>query len=343
MPGAPIISIVVPMYRCEQTVAACIRSILSQSAPELELIAVDDGSPDRAAVIVREFAEADARVRVLSQKNGGVSRARNAGIEAACGEYVLFVDADDELPEDAVKTLLEAAKEKPDIVRFGYTRCQGRRESEVSPPLAGKLDREEIRERIVALLVSGWSLNACWAGMYRREMLVSHSVRFPEGVLLDEDFAFVCDAFAAAESAVFLEKPLYRYILNGESAVRRMNEKHIRGSLDIQMSLLDRLYTWDADTPENRAKFWSKMIEEGLMMLEGITANRKNPERRALFERCFSDHRIRDALEAGETPALGGVWRMQIKLMKKNRPFLSYALFGAIHRLKAIRGALRGG
>ena len=100
----PKVSIVVPMYRCEDTLERCVDAVLTQTCPDFELLLINDGSPDRVPEIAAGYVQRDPRVRLLSQENRGVSAARNAGIDAAKGRYLLFVDADDRLCKDAVET-----------------------------------------------------------------------------------------------------------------------------------------------------------------------------------------------------------------------------------------------
>ena len=104
----PQLSVIVPAYNARETLKRCLDSILGQSFRDLELIVVDDGSTDETPRICDEYAAADERVRVLHQPNGGVSRARNAGIDAARGERLAFVDADDHLLPEAYETMLRA-------------------------------------------------------------------------------------------------------------------------------------------------------------------------------------------------------------------------------------------
>ena len=112
-----LISIIVPIYRVEKYLNRCIDSILSQSYRNLEIILVDDGSPDNCSIICEEYAKKDKRIKVIHKKNGGLSEARNYGIEASTGDYIMFVDSDDYISKDMCKTLLiNALENNADIV-----------------------------------------------------------------------------------------------------------------------------------------------------------------------------------------------------------------------------------
>ena len=102
----PLISVIVPVYKVEQFIHRCVDSILNQTYTNLEIILVDDGSPDRCGEICDEYAEKDSRIRVIHQKNGGPSAARNAGLDICTGEYIAFVDSDDYIEPDMLQQLL---------------------------------------------------------------------------------------------------------------------------------------------------------------------------------------------------------------------------------------------
>ncbi len=96
----PLISVIVPVYKVEDYLPRCVQSLLAQTYPNLEIYLVDDGSPDRCGILCDEFAAADSRIRVIHKENGGLSSARNAGIDVAQGEYLGFVDSDDWVEPD---------------------------------------------------------------------------------------------------------------------------------------------------------------------------------------------------------------------------------------------------
>ena len=100
-----LVSIIVPVYKTERYLSRCLRSILAQDYQELDIILVDDGSPDNSGVLCDELAQTDARIQVIHKKNGGLSSARNAGIKAAKGDYICFIDSDDYVAKDYVSTL----------------------------------------------------------------------------------------------------------------------------------------------------------------------------------------------------------------------------------------------
>ena len=116
-----LVSVVVPVYKVEQYLERCVKSICEQTYQELEIILVNDGSPDRCGEMCEELAQKDNRIQVLHKQNGGLSDARNAGVKLATGKYLLFVDSDDYIAKDLVeKTVTEAEKMACDMVLFDY-------------------------------------------------------------------------------------------------------------------------------------------------------------------------------------------------------------------------------
>ena len=107
----PLFSVIVPVYKVENVLPRCIESILNQTVTDFELILIDDGSPDRSGEICDAYAAKDSRIRVIHQKNGGVSKARNAGLDIAQGEYIVFVDSDDWVDADAYMQILDKLRE----------------------------------------------------------------------------------------------------------------------------------------------------------------------------------------------------------------------------------------
>lgn len=215
-----MISVVMPCYNCEKALDRAITSLRAQTAENWELIAVDDGSADGTSAALDAWTEKDARIRVIHQPNGGVSRARNAGIAAAEGEWLAFLDADDELPGDALETLLALYTGKEEILCGAYTmRCtdEGGREE----PLACRGgDRQTVMESLVR---TDSALNPVYAKLYRRKLIRENGLCLPVGVKIGEDVLFNLRAFDAAQAWRMTEKSVYFYDYGGDSAMTRAN------------------------------------------------------------------------------------------------------------------------
>lgn len=244
------VSVIVPCYQNGQTVGKTIRSIQAQTERAWELIMVDDGSMDDTGEILDRFALEEPRMRVIHQPNGGVSAARNAGLAAARGEWVTFVDADDWLLIDGLQTLLSLCDEETDIVCGAY-----------AMRYIDEGDREEIHvcrdgdyQTVVESLIRGDSaLNSMCARLYRREMLEKHAIQAPVGVKIGEDVLFNLYAFSAARRWVISEALVYIYEFGGDSAMTRARADIMGGSRDMLCGIDDFLESRNEKTAFFRA------------------------------------------------------------------------------------------
>ena len=180
-----LVSIIVPIYKVEQYLDLCVRTILQQSYENLEIILVDDGSPDRCGTICDEFAKQDNRIKVIHKSNGGLSDARNVGIDLAAGDYVTFVDSDDYLMPDMIENLMNIiVREHADIAQCGYIRtksnCIERAErSQVQYKLYGK-------NRMSAFFKESQIRTMACGKIYKKSLF--NEIRFPVGRLYEDVF-----------------------------------------------------------------------------------------------------------------------------------------------------------
>ena len=219
------ISVIVPVYKVEPYLRRCVDSILAQTHKNLEVILVDDGSPDGCPAICDEYAAQDSRVKVIHKENGGVSSARNAGLDAATGDYIGFVDSDDQLVPEMYETLLETAEGKDaDVSMCGYIWvADDGRTGERLPP-EWPQDCASAEEAIRATLCSIREQNGeestvgfCWNKLYRK--VAWGTVHFDETLAVGEDTLAVFQVLLRARVVAACRKPLYRYCLRPDSAV----------------------------------------------------------------------------------------------------------------------------
>ncbi len=209
-----MISVIVPIYNIEKYLSQCIDSILAQSYPDFELIMVDDGSPDSCGFVCDEYALKDPRIRVVHKKNGGLSDARNAGIEIAKGEYITFVDGDDVLHIDFLALLIDGMKSHDADVAV----CKPLIFTDVPVwgSVSGKtaiLDRYQAMERIF-LPRPEWIIETAWGKLYRKEVV--GQLRFPVG-RQHEDVFTTYRFFYEARKLVLIDRKLYGYRTRGGS------------------------------------------------------------------------------------------------------------------------------
>ena len=205
----PKVSVIVPIYQCEQYLHRCVDSILSQTHRNLEIILVDDGSPDISGSICDAYARKDARIQVIHQKNAGVSSARNAGLDASTGAWLAFVDGDDWIEPDMVEYLLGLARKwDADLVQCGLDI-----ENSAAEPYFSV-----IKNGVRSMSKDDWLHldNSNGNKLYRREAV--EQVRFQPGLAIGEDLDFNLSAVERSRVIVLSSEPKYHYVQHEESA-----------------------------------------------------------------------------------------------------------------------------
>jgi len=234
------LSIVVPIYKVEPYLPKCVESLLAQDLPkeDYEIILVDDGSPDRCGEICDAYAARYVNVKVVHRKNGGLSAARNTGIEVAQGEYVQFVDSDDYLEPNVLKALVEKMdSDKLDILRFNYQNVNERYEvfepNKVSKPFVDY--RDEVCDGLTFLTERlGYGCYA-WQFMLRRELL--ENCVFKEGIYF-EDMEWTPRLLLKASKVTSTDLMVYNYLMRQGSITQSVDEKKKRKVLDDRLSLV---------------------------------------------------------------------------------------------------------
>ncbi len=210
----PKVSIIVPVYKAEKYLNRCIDSILAQTFTDWELLLIDDGSPDRSGDICDEYAKKDTRIRVFHKKNGGVSSARNLGLDYVQGEYVTFVDSDDWLLEKTL-TLCSSNFGKYEIVRFSMVFIEslvGDNKRKIVLPLS------ESKNAIMQRILERNSLLGVCGGIYKRELFSNQSIRFDPKLVMAEDWLVLCQLVNHCHSIIDLPDVCYCYnVMNEES------------------------------------------------------------------------------------------------------------------------------
>ena len=222
----PQISVIVPVYKVEKYLKRCVDSILHQTFSDLEVILVDDGSPDNCPAMCDELAKADKRIRVIHKENGGLSSARNAGMRIAQGKYIGFVDSDDDVESEMYETMLEAAENHDaDFVMSDYIRvsADGTRSLFSKNIRAGVYEKEDIRKEIYPALIMdenvdyGPLLSVCHC-LYNRDFLEKNTIMFADDVKWSEDNLFSSYVGYCAGRFVYLKgQGLYHYYQNPET------------------------------------------------------------------------------------------------------------------------------
>ena len=225
------VSVIVPVYKVpEQYLRKCIESLQAQTLPEVEILLVDDGSPDQCGSICDDYASHDSRIRVIHKENGGLSAARNTGFEAAEGEYITFVDGDDWVEPEMCQVMYDKAHENDvDLVICGISKDYAHKRIPYQYYLEeGKVYRgDDCKQLQVQLLMYNANMGAAYAKLIRRSVLQEHHV-LHDPVLSQgaEALEFNMRFFEHLQSAVFVQRHFYHYIYNENSISASHSEKN---------------------------------------------------------------------------------------------------------------------
>ena len=274
------ISVIVPIYKVEQVLKRCVDSILSQTYENLEIILVDDGSPDQCPAICDAYARQDARIKVVHKKNGGLTSAWKEGVRHAEGEWLGFVDSDDFLDSRMLETLCRDLQEQDaDVAVVGFRMFE--REEELAPAeLAVPVQCMTGREAIRSTLVSDELGDFAWNKLYKRERF--RDVRYPLGRMM-EDQGTTYRIFQQCSKVAYRPVPLYYYYQRPDSILHRRNMKFYEDKLDMGYQKYRAIREAYPGMPENDAAMLS-VVEHCYPYLMQDTERRAKME--AFLQEC---------------------------------------------------------
>lgn len=250
-----LVSIVIPVYKVEKYFAQCLESVIEQTYKNLEIIVVDDESPDCCGKIAEQYKEEDNRIQVFHIKNRGAAGARNVGLEKCHGDYILFVDSDDWLELDMVEKLVNAIEETDsDIALCQYwdEYCNHSSQHKFME-CSGLQTSQEFTEG----MIKHWEYIITWNKLFRNTVL--ESVWFVEGHCIDDEF-FTYKAVINSKKTVLLEDCLYHYRMRKSGAM--LNPAHRRQQLQDQIDFITQRYTpLVSEFPELKSKLLQHKAE----------------------------------------------------------------------------------
>ena len=247
-----LVSVIVAVYNVEKYLENCIASICSQNYQKLQILLVDDGSTDLSGNICDVWEEKDQRITVVHQKNSGVSKARNVGIDRAEGTYIVFVDADDYLEKDYIRCMVEEQKNNGMVITGYFIDIDIERRKRTTPVILKREAHSILDKGRTTELYKAGLLFAVWNKMYCTEILKKQSVWFDENINLGEDALFNLRYFEKVQGKIcVINKPLYHYM-------KRENES------------LDNKY--HPDFFENQIRIFTMFIQ----YLQGIKATKED-------------------------------------------------------------------
>ena len=230
------VSIIVPVYNVEEYMSFCLDSILNQTFHDIEIICVNDGSTDKSSFILERYADFDERIKIINRPNGGLSAARNTGIEAVNSEYILFVDSDDYVSPLLVENVLNIAKEyNPDFLSFNnFVFMQNTRKLYLSfCAVDNSLEDKLLTEKSLPASVLADIPLTAWSKLYKTKIIKDNNLKFVEGIQY-EDGPWGYEYFCACKSFFLTNTPLYFYRAAREGSIMMKKDKSV---MDVITSL----------------------------------------------------------------------------------------------------------
>ena len=279
-----LISVIVPVYNVEKYLNDCIESIISQVYSNLEIILIDDGSLDNSGKICDEYAKKDSRIKVIHKENGGVSSARNIGLDISTGEWIAFIDSDDWIENEYFNELLCTAKNNnAQIVLCGYNRIIGNKKENINT--TGSNNICDNRGFLLNVLNPQTGYGFCHMKIYKKEII--KNIKFTEGLPVGEDALFNEMIAQNITKSIFLNKQLYNYRVNTSSVVKKydsdyankylnsmiLNKKYLFNNYKSDVEIIQNYYNYVAYHvmliavnycyhPENKEKNKKKLLKE---------------------------------------------------------------------------------
>ena len=226
-----MISVVMPVYNSEKYLERAIESILNQIYKDIELIIIDDGSTDSSLSLINRYAQMDRRIRVISQKNSGVSAARNAGMSVASGEWLYFMDSDDYVDTTFLQDMMVYSK-LYDMLITGVNRhyVNEKKQDNTVVPLDLEITNEAEYGRFLGEIIKAEDqdlfFNYLWNKLIRASTILNKNIRFNEKISLGEDFLFNCDLFEQSIRIKTIPKAYYHYNIHDDSSLSKQFYKN---------------------------------------------------------------------------------------------------------------------
>lgn len=295
------VSIIVPIYKVEKYLDRCMESLLNQTLTDIEIIMVDDGSPDKCPQMCDEYAQRDMRIKVVHKQNEGLGFARNSGLSIASGEYVAFVDSDDYVDTEMYKSLYDIAKkERLDYVSCGhyYKTREGAKPVDgyvkTKMLFSGKEDMNGILLGMVSNLPNEkrerfYSMSV-WHGIYRNRIIKSYNIRFlSEREVLSEDMPFQVDFFSHADKACFLPTPMYYYCENEASLTHTFTENKFDCAKKLYQVIKSKIRHLDVDSVRVSRLF---ITYARMMVIDSVSCKNKKRNQKIMFLRYLVNDAI---------------------------------------------------
>lgn len=328
----PAVSIIVPVYNVEKYLDRCIRSLCEQTLKDIEIILVDDGSTDGSGDICDTCSGMDHRIKVIHKTNGGLSSARNAGLEEASGQYIGFVDSDDDVEPGMYEQMYQLANEyKVDFVMSDYVRIRkdGYRFLKTLDIPVGYYDKEKIKEIIYPNLIMGENLDygpllSVWHCLYRHDFLRENGLKFDNEIKWSEDNLFSSVAGYCCKSFYYLKGAgLYRYHQNENT----ITTSYRPGAWQVYHAMNSRIHQF-FDSVEDYD--FGRQMDLHIIYYACNCVNQESAltwkEAEKNIRMILEDQKLSAAFKSFKYPAVPFKLKMQLLLMKHKMASVLYIL-----------------
>lgn len=319
-----LVSVIVPVYKVEKYLERCVDSIRNQTLKDIEIILVDDGSPDKCPQMCDEYKEKDSRIKVIHKENGGLSSARNAGLREATGRYVGYVDSDDYVELDMFEKMYECAEQNQvDFVMADYWRVsEGTRREKTLDIRKGLYTKEDIAREIYPILimrecVDYGPLLSVWHCLYDIEFVKNNNLYFDEEIKWSEDCIYSAILGYLANSFYYLKcEYVYNYIQNQNS----ITTTYKPAAWKVYCKMNEKLREFFGNIKEFD---FSRQLDLHMLYFACSTLNQLKYSQYNFREKCkvrrsiLNDMHFCKAIEKLELPNVGKKFKLLLYLMKK--------------------------
>lgn len=339
------VSVIIPVYNVEKYLPRCLESVMNQTYAELEIICVNDGSPDNSSAILEEYAKKDGRIKVINQQNKGLSGARNTGIEAATGDYIVFLDSDDWMDEDAVEAAVSKA-ENADTVMWGYVREFAEKSIE-KKIFEGDRSFDESETRALHRRLAGLTgaelsnpentdaLVTAWGKLYTADIIKKNNLQFVDTKIIGtEDLLFNMYYFGFAKKCFFIDKPFNHYRKDNETSLTRSYKPKLFSQWSELYSRI-RIYLNENSLGEDFHKALDNRICLSMigLGLNELCNKASHSQRMRNLKSILSSEQYKSAFENLEFGYFPIHWKLFFVFCKRRNAFFVYLLLNAMQMM----------
>lgn len=293
------LSVIIPIYNAEKYLRPCLDSVLRSSYPHFELILVNDGSTDGSLAVCEEYAARDSRIRLFSQENGGVSSARNKGIDESQGEWLIFIDADDLISPDFLGPVAREGLQSADFLLFDFAAAEGQLDTGIPDAKGIFYSKGQMTQLLQRALVpkqlvenGNVNFNSSNARAFKKSIIDRYHIRFAPDISFGEDKLFNLEYQMRAESCRYLPYPVYFYRFHEDSLSHRYTPDFLRNRQELFQSIKGVLEAGGMFQPVENDFYSAVLTLLAFMLLRVIFSPANRKPYREKRERC---HLLREA------------------------------------------------